>query len=80
MPSGDFGRPERMWKQWGLAMRSIAGAVLAAAALATGGCNTVHGVGKDVSSLKEVVPRGSSHARADSAAPPAAEPAPNGTE
>ena len=61
-------------------MRHVAGTIMIVAVLAIGGCNTVHGVGRDVSSLKEVVPRGSSHARTDTAAPPAAEPGPNGTD
>jgi predicted small secreted protein len=49
-------------------MRRILTSAAIAAAILTGGCNTVHGVGRDVSSLKEVVP-GKSHARADTAAP-----------
>jgi predicted small secreted protein len=57
-------------------MRAIATIAVIAAAILTAGCNTVRGVGRDVSSLKEVVPKGSSHAQADpvpaAAAPDAA--------
>jgi predicted small secreted protein len=55
-------------------MRHIATTAVIAAAILTAGCNTVHGVGKDVSSLKEVVPGGSSHAAADANAAPASTP------
>jgi len=66
-------------------MRSIAIIALIGAAIATGGCNTIHGVGRDFSSLKEVVPHGSRHAAADSTpaespATPVADPAPSGTQ
>jgi predicted small secreted protein len=63
-------------------MRSIATTALITAAILTSGCNTIHGVGRDVSSLKEVVPGGSNHAKADTAAAPTAAPAeaPAGTQ
>lgn len=60
-------------------MRSLAMTALMAAAIATGACNTIHGVGRDVSSLKEVVPHGSHHAVPDSTTAPVADPASNGT-
>jgi predicted small secreted protein len=55
-------------------MRRILTSAVIAAAILTGGCNTVRGVGRDVSSLKEVVPSGSSHASADAAPSPAGTP------
>ena len=48
--------------------RFMTAAVIASAILITG-CNTVRGVGRDVRSFKEVVPGGSSHARAETPAP-----------
>lgn len=54
-------------------MRRIVTAAALACAVLTAGCNTFRGVKQDVSSLKEVVPSGSSHASADQ---PAAAPAP----
>ncbi len=66
-------------------MRSIAMTVLIAAAISMGGCNTIHGVGRDFSSLKEVVPHGSRHAAAESStaespAAPVADQVANGTQ
>ena len=50
-------------------MRRIVTAAAIASAILIGGCNTFRGAKQDVSSLKEVVPSGSSHARADTPAP-----------
>ena len=55
-------------------MRRILTAAVIASAILLGGCNTVHGVGRDFKSLGEVVPSGH-HAQADAAQPaPASEP------
>jgi predicted small secreted protein len=50
-------------------MRRIVTAAAIASAILTGGCNTFRGVKQDVSSLKEVVPSGSSQVRADAPTP-----------